>query len=70
MVIYDGAGNSTVGLLKAVLSTAREWGMGQRYLGIIQRQEHQMNRPEDYDYLLALCRSEIPKSEACDLLVQ
>ena len=37
---------------------------------MIQRQEHEMNMPEDYDYLLDLCRSEIPKSEACDLLVQ
>ena len=70
VVLYDGEGNSTVGLLKAVLKTAREWGMGHRYLGMIHRQEHQMNRPEDYDYLLALCKSEIPKSEACVLLVQ
>ena len=70
VVLYDGEGNSFVGLLKAAVKTAREWGVGHRYLGMIQRQEHKMNRPEDYDYLLALCRSEIPKSEACDLLVQ
>ena len=70
VVLYDGEGNSTVGLLKAALQTARHWGMGQRYLGMIQRREHAMNRPEDYDYLLALCKCEIPKSEACDLLVQ
>ena len=70
VVLYDGEGNSFVGLLKAAVKTAREWGMGHRYLGMIQRQDHETNRPEDYDYLLALCRSEIPKSEACDLLVQ
>ena len=44
--------------------------MGRRYLGMIQRQDHEMDRHEDYDYLLVLCRSEISKSEACDLLVQ
>ena len=70
VVLNDGEGNSFVGLLKAAVKTAREWGMGRRYLGMIQRHDHEMNRPEDYDYLLALCRSEIPKSEACDLLVQ
>ena len=61
-----------MGLLKAAVKTAREWGVGHRYLGMIQRQEHEMNRPEDYDHLLAmtLCRSEISRSEACDLLVQ
>ena len=68
--LYDGEGNSFVGLLKAAVKTAREWGVGYRYFGTIQGQDHEMNRPEDYDYLLALCRSEIPKSEACDLLVQ
>ena len=70
VVLYDGEGNSFVGLLKAAVDIARKWGVGQRHLGMIQRLEHEMNRPEDYDYLLALCRSEIPKSEACDLLVQ
>ena len=69
VVLYDGEGSSFVGLLKAAVDTARKWGVGQRYLSMIQRLEHEMNRPEDYDYLLALCRSEIPKSEACDLLV-
>ena len=31
VVLYDGEGNSTVGLLKAALKTAREWGVGHRY---------------------------------------
>ena len=57
---------SFVGLFKAAVDTARTWGVWQRYLG---RLEHDLNRPEDYDYLLALCRSEIPRSEASDLLV-
>ena len=70
VILYDGEGNSFVGLLKAAVDIARKWGVGQRYLGMIQRLEHELNRPEDYDYLLALCRSEIPKSEASDLLVQ
>ena len=70
VIIYDGEGNSVVGLLQAAVDIARKWGLGQRYLGMIQRLEHEMNRPEDYDYRLALCRSAIPRSEASDLLVQ
>ena len=70
VILYDGDGHSFVGLFKAVIGIARKWGVGQRHLGMIQRLEHEMNRPEDYDYLLALCRSKIPKSEASDLLVQ
>ena len=70
VILYDGEGNSFIGLLKAAVDIARKWGVGQRYLGMIQRLEHEVNRPEDYDSLLALCRSEILKSEACDLLVQ
>ena len=70
VILYDGDGHSFVGLFKAAVDIARTWGVGQRYLGMIQRPEHETNRPEDYDYLLALCRSEIPKSEASDLLVQ
>ena len=41
-----------------------------RYMGRIHRVEQEMARAEDYDFLLALCRHEIPKSEAEDLLVQ
>ena len=61
-----------MGLLKAALDTVRTCRVGQRYIGMIQRLVLEMNRPEDYDYLLALCSSEIPKSKACDhdLLVQ
>ena len=70
VILYDGEGNSFVGLLKAAVEIARKWEAGQRYLGMIQRLEHEMNRSEDYDHLLALCRSEIPQSEACALLVQ
>ena len=40
-----------------------------RYLGMIHRLEQTMTRPDDYEYLLALCRNEIPKAEANDLLV-
>ena len=45
------------------------WVTGWRYLGMIHRVEHNITRPDDYDYLLALCRNEIPKAEAQDLLV-
>ena len=58
VVIYDGDGHSFLGLLKAAVDIARKWGVGQRYIGVIHRLEHEMNRPEDYDHLLALCRSE------------
>ena len=68
VILYDGKGNSFVGLLKAAVGIARTWGAEQRYLSMIQRLDPKMNR--DCDYLLALCRSEIPKYEACDLLGQ
>ena len=50
-ILYDGEGNSCVRLLKAALDNfiARKWGVGQRYLSMIQRLEHEMNRPEYYD---------------------
>ena len=70
VVLYDGDGHSFVGLFRAAMDTTRTWGVGQQYLGMIHRLEHEMNRPEDYDYLLVLCRSEIPTFEASDLLVQ
>ena len=41
-----------------------------RYLGIIHTEEQVMNRAEDYECLLGLCRNEIPKLEAKGLLVQ
>ena len=47
-VMYDGDGHSFVGLLRAAVNTARTWGVGQRYLGMIRRLEHETNRPEDY----------------------
>ena len=43
--------------------------MGYRLEVPQHRVEQAMNRPEDYEYLLALCRNEIPKAEATDLLV-
>ena len=41
-------------------------------MGMIHRVEHDivMNRAEDYEYLLALCRNEMPKSEPEDLIIQ
>ena len=68
VIMYHGYGHSFVGLLRAAVDAARTWGVGQRHLGMMRRLEHEMNRPKDYDCLLALCRSEIPKSEASDLL--
>ena len=52
VILYDGDGHSFVGLFKAAMDIARKWGEGQRYLSMIQRLEHEMNRPEDDDYLL------------------
>ena len=70
MTLYDGDGHSFEGLLRAAMDVAMPWGVGQRYISMICRLEHEMNRPHEYDYLLALCRSEIPKCEVSDLLVQ
>ena len=43
---------------------------GMRYMGMIHRVEQVMTRAEDYDFLLALYRTEVPRSEAEGLLVQ
>ena len=66
MLMYDHLGNNFVGSLERA---GAGWVTGWRYLGIIHRVEQNMTRPDDYDYLLALCRNEIPKAEAQDLLV-
>ena len=70
MLLYDHSGTSFVGLLERALRAGAGWGTDMRYLGMIHRFEQTMNRTDDYGYLLALCRSEIPKSEAQYLLVQ
>ena len=41
-----------------------------RCMGMIHRVEQVTTRAEDYEFLLALCNHEIPKSEADDLLAQ
>ncbi len=69
MLMYDHSGNNFVGSLERALKAGAGWVKGWRYLGIIHRVEQTMTRPDDYDYLLALCRNEIPKAEAQDLLV-
>ena len=70
MLMYDHSGNCFVGSLERALRAEAGWAKGWRYLGMVHRVEQAMNRPDDYEYLLALCRNEIPKSEAQDLLVQ
>ena len=69
MLMYDHCGNSLVGSLERAFRAGAGWATGWRYLGMIYRVEQTMTRPEDYEYLLALCRNEIPKAEANDLLV-
>ena len=69
MLMYDHSGNCFVGSLERALRTWAGCATGWRYLGMIHRVEQDMNRPDDYEYLLALCRNEIPKAEANDLLV-
>ena len=67
--MYDQSGNCFVGSLERALRAGAGWATGWRYLGMIYGVEQTMTRPEDYEYLLALCRNEIPKAEATDLLV-
>ena len=69
MLLYGHSGNCFVGSLERALRAGVGWATGWRYLGMIHRMEQTMTRPDDYEYLLALCRNEIPKSEAQDLLV-
>ena len=70
MVLCDGSGNSFVhGVAEAGFQCWRP--MGQRHeMDMIHRVEQVITRAEDYDFLLALCRNEIPRSAADDLLVQ
>ena len=70
MILYDQSGNSFVGSLERAFRAGAGWATGMRYLGTIHRLEQTMNRPDDYEYLRALCRNEIPRSEAQGLLVQ
>ena len=35
-------------------------------MGFIQRTEHDMTRADDYEYLLALAKNEVPLHEASD----
>ena len=69
MLLYDHSGNCFVGSLEKALRAGVGWATGWRYLGMIHRMEQTMNRPDDYEYPLALCRNEIPKSEARNLMV-
>ena len=69
MLVHDHSGNCFVGSLERALRAGVGWATGWRYLGMIHRLEQTMTRPDDYEYLLALCRNEIPKAEAQDLLV-
>ena len=69
MLMYDQSGNCFVGSLERAFRAGAGWEKRWRHLGIIYRVEQTMTRPEDYEYLLALCRNEIPKAEAPDLLV-
>ena len=68
MLMYDHSGNCFVGSLERALRAGVGWATGWRYLGMIHRMEQAMNRPDDYEYRLALCRNEMHKSEAHDLL--
>ena len=70
MVLYDGSGNSFLGSLELAFRAGVRWGRGTRCLGIIHRATQVLYRAEDYKYVLASCRNEIPKSVAQDLLVQ
>ena len=70
VVLYDGDGHSFVRLFRAVMDIAKTRGVGKLYLSMIHRLKHTMGHPGDYDYLLELCRSEIPTCEVSDLLAQ
>ena len=69
MLMYDQSGNCFVGSLERALGAGAGWATGWRYLGSIHRVEQTMTRPEDYEYLLALCRNEILTAEVNDSLV-
>ena len=70
VILLDRAGRSFTGKLQAALARSARWPAGTMILGFIQRTEHHMERADDYEYLLAIARHEVPLREACDMLVQ
>ena len=69
VVIVASNTHMVVGCLPRALRIARGWDGGQRFITFLYRVRHHMERAADYNYLMALCKHEIPKSEADDLLV-
>ena len=70
VVLLDRAGHSLIGKLRAALNVSAGWPAGQMILGFIQRTERHSERAEDYEYLLALAKHEVPLREASGMLVQ
>ena len=70
VVLLDRAGHSFTGKLRAALTDSAHWPAGMRIVGFIQRTEHHMERDDDYEYLQAIAKHEIPLREASDMLVQ
>ena len=70
VVLLDRAGHSFTGKLRVALNISARWPAGQRILWFIQRTEHHLERAEDYEYLLALAKHEVPLQEASDMMVQ
>ena len=70
VVLLGRSGNCFTGRMRAALTHSARWPAGQRMMGFIQRTEHDMTRADDYGYLLALAKHEVPLHGASDMLVQ
>ena len=70
VVLLDKAGQFFTGKLKTALTHSARWPTGVRILGFLERHEHHMERADDYEYLLALAKHEVPLKEASGMRVQ
>ena len=70
VIVREHKGGYFVGRLRAALKWTQQLPGSWVTLTFLQRHVKQLQRGEDYDFLLALARHEIPTSEAEDLLVE
>ena len=69
-VLLDTAGNVFTGKLRAALTHITPWPAGQRLMGLMTRTEHELTRADDYEYLLARAKHDVPLHGASGMPVQ
>ena len=70
VLVRQHGGGFVVAKLRAALKWARRVSADWVTLTFIVRKVQDLQRADDYEFLLALARHEVPKAEAEDLLVE